>query len=320
VTQGAQKLRLTEVLIADGSFVLNAGGEVDLIDVRSRSNADSNDITVTAAADVMVRYVSAGVYATGAGDAPVIVNSNGQVQAYTSLSSLGDVSLTSTTGRVYEVFVDDAVDVVADTLTVRAATGITGLETALNTLDAKTTTGDIELSERDGYLEKTAGLDVLFAEITTPAVNSDDVTLTAQRDLERHVSRAVPRPPSGFHQGHARSQRPSIASRIFLEADLRSSAYSCAAGSTRMAVSATCVSSKAALASSRRRSDSWSCQRSLDINAQRRMPFQKRNGKRAAPSARKIQVRGTPAVRQAAASAARISPWTDSVFKNHSHP
>jgi hypothetical protein len=105
------------------------------------------------------------------------------VQAYASLSSLGDVSLTSTGGRVYEVFVDDAVDVVADTLTVRASTGITGLETALNTLDAKTTAGDLELSERDGYLEKTVGLDVLFAEITTPAVNSDDVTLTVQKEL-----------------------------------------------------------------------------------------------------------------------------------------
>ena len=204
VTQGTQSLRLTEVAIANGSFTVNAGGSVDLIDVRSRSNADANDITVTAAGDLLVRYVSAGIYAADAND-PVLFDRNGTAIGYTSIKSEGDVSLTSTNGRVYEVFVDDVVDVVADRLTVRAATGVTGLETALNVLDVRTTAGDIEISERDSYLEayrvrdaqgnpvsdaqnqpvfEFPGLTVARAEITQPrAGQKDDVTITSQKNL-----------------------------------------------------------------------------------------------------------------------------------------
>ncbi|MEI7786714.1 MAG: hypothetical protein WCK08_20175, partial [Betaproteobacteria bacterium] len=204
VSQGTQTLKLNEVAIANGSFTLNAGGNVDLVDVRSRANTDAADITVTAAGDVMVRYVSAGIYAQDASD-PVLFKADGITPVgYTIIQSKGDVSLTSTGGRVYEVFVDDAVDVVADVLTVRASTGITGLELALNTLDAQTSTGDITLSEQDSFLEKYPvldgqgnpvlnaqnqptykypGLSVLRAHIITPTLNLDDVSLSAQRDL-----------------------------------------------------------------------------------------------------------------------------------------
>ena len=151
--------------------------------MRSLSNDDANDIRITAAGDVFVRSVVAGLYAADASQAPVVLNSAGAVVANTSLSSQGDVFLTSTAGRVLETFVDTDVDLVADVLTIEAALGITGLEMALNTLDVRTTSGDITLFEVDGYLEKSKGLDVLRAVITTPTAGADDVSLTVQGEL-----------------------------------------------------------------------------------------------------------------------------------------
>lgn len=85
-----------------------------------------------------------------------------------SVTSAGDISLTSTAGLVRENFADDGVDLVADRLTIRAATGITGLEVAVNLLDVETTTGNIQLAESDGAIERTAGMQVLRAVTAVP--------------------------------------------------------------------------------------------------------------------------------------------------------
>jgi hypothetical protein len=183
INQGSQLIKLNNVEVADGAFTVVAAGAVDLVNVRSLSNDEANDIRVTAAGDVFVRSVVAGLYAADASQAPVVLNSSNAVVANTSLTSLGDVFLTSTGGRVLETFVDDEVDVVADVLTIEAALGITGMELALNTLDVRTNSGDITLFEVDGYLEKSKGLDVLRAVITTPTAGADDVSLTVQGEL-----------------------------------------------------------------------------------------------------------------------------------------
>ena len=62
ITQGTRDLVLNQVQIADGSLLVTAQGKVDLADVRLTSNKDVNDVTVTAAKDILVRYVSAGIF------------------------------------------------------------------------------------------------------------------------------------------------------------------------------------------------------------------------------------------------------------------
>ncbi|QJW84646.1 hypothetical protein HK414_15995 [Ramlibacter terrae] len=98
------------------------------------------------------------------------------------VSSSGDITLDSTEGRIVESFLDDGVDLVADVLTLRAKSGITGLEIAVNSLDAATDGGDIVLSERDGLKEKSLGLDVLAAQ-TSLASGTTLVSITAANDL-----------------------------------------------------------------------------------------------------------------------------------------
>jgi hypothetical protein len=72
ITQGSRDLVLTSVNVADGSLTVTGSGGVELADVRLASNRDSNDVTVTAAGDIGVRYVSAGIHLLQADDRPVI--------------------------------------------------------------------------------------------------------------------------------------------------------------------------------------------------------------------------------------------------------
>ncbi|WP_043112627.1 hypothetical protein, partial [Pseudacidovorax intermedius] len=158
VAQGERRLTVQDVQIADGSFTLTGEGVVELVEVVLRTNKAGNDVKVDALQDLLVRHVSAGVHAATAADLPVV---DGQAQQ--SLSSAGLVTLISRQGAVAESFADAAVDVVAQRLTVRAATGIAGLEIAVNELDATTTGGDIALHDFDGVGEKYTGLTVVQA-------------------------------------------------------------------------------------------------------------------------------------------------------------
>ncbi len=100
-----------------------------------------------------------------------------------SVSSSGDIQLTSSAGRITESYPDAAVDLVADRLVLSAATGIDGLEIAANALDALTAAGDIVLTERDGYHEKSLGLDIVRAQTTKLEGGSSQVSITTVNEL-----------------------------------------------------------------------------------------------------------------------------------------
>ena len=151
-----------------------------LDDVRLTSNKQGNDITISSVNDILVRKVSAGIYLESETDKPEIIDGDGNKVAYTTVSSSGDITLTAG-GMITETSSDDGVDIVANRLTLNAKTGITGLEMAVNSLDAQTQSGDIELSEFDGALEKAAGMDVVRA--TTATGGTTNASITAENEL-----------------------------------------------------------------------------------------------------------------------------------------
>ncbi|MBV5304621.1 MAG: hypothetical protein JZU70_10550 [Chlorobium sp.] len=185
VTQtGSQQLTVESVTVMDGSFTLTAAGTVDLASVVLSSNSIDNDITVTTTAgDILVRYINAGIYLDNPASLGTVYKSDGTVGTVTEVSSAGDIVL-SATGKIAENFTDDAVDLIANTVTLTAGTGILGLEIAVNTVTkAETTAGDIWLKDFDGYLEnvKSKGLTVLS--VKTATGGSSTVTIGAVNDL-----------------------------------------------------------------------------------------------------------------------------------------
>ena len=118
----------------DGVFSAPAGParRVDVLVTAVGYAFVTRRVDVTAAGDILVRFASAGTYLT-APDATLTDD----------ISSQGEITLTSTGGSISESFPDDGVDLVADRLTLRASTGITGLEIAANSLDATTSGGDM---------------------------------------------------------------------------------------------------------------------------------------------------------------------------------
>ena len=171
-------LTLSRVRVLDGSLTITAGGSIDLADVVLLSNKDANDIAVTATGDIKVRFVNAGFHAATAGEVPTPEG----VGAEAGVTSHGDVFLTSTHGAITETFTDTAVDIVADRLELVAATGISGLETALNVLaKAHTAAGDITLFEEDGQGEKTMGLKVVS--VQADKAGGNDVSIQSKNLL-----------------------------------------------------------------------------------------------------------------------------------------
>jgi hypothetical protein len=182
ITQGSRNLTVSKVSVADGSFVLDAGAQVDLVDVVLSSNRDGNAIVVDAAQDILVRRAVAGIYLDDAAARPVIYK-DGVAVDYDSVSSSGDITLVSQGGAIRQAAADAAVDLVADRLTLRAAQGIGALEIAVNSLDAHTTTGDIVLSDVDGALESATGLDIVAATTSVDATGDTRVAITAASEL-----------------------------------------------------------------------------------------------------------------------------------------
>ena len=179
IAQGSRNLVLNKVSVANGSFKLTAGGGVDIADLRLASNLVGNDIDVKAAGDILVRYASAGVYLDD-GAVPAV---GSPLAGSGQLGSAGNITLTSTGGQIAETYGDDAVDLVGARLTLVAVSGITGLEIAANELDARTTGGNIELSEFDGQREKTAGLSIINAVTSVMAGGSSVVSITTEGEL-----------------------------------------------------------------------------------------------------------------------------------------
>jgi len=180
--QGTGTLTVSGVKVMDGSFTLtHASGEVILADVELASDRDTSDITVTTGGDIQVGWIKAGSHYESDDDVPAPAQGDDP-----GASSKGDVILTAG-GSVTEAGDDAAVDLVADQVTITAATGITGIELAANELLSVTTaTGDIELYEQDGAGEKQQGLVVTLAQAT-----AGSVTVTARDYLEAYRARAL---------------------------------------------------------------------------------------------------------------------------------
>ncbi len=173
IDTGTAALELAVVNVMDGSLsVDHAGGDVILTDVVFSTNNDDNDMTVTAGGDIQVGYVKAGIYAETIGDVPAAEGG-----AEEGITSHSDIVLIAG-GAIIELNSDDAIDLIADTLTLSAQTGVSDLEVALNEIvDITTVAGDITLSEFDGEGETTLGL--MVTRVSTP----DNVTLTAENSM-----------------------------------------------------------------------------------------------------------------------------------------
>ncbi|MEH6445635.1 MAG: calcium-binding protein, partial [Oceanospirillaceae bacterium] len=156
------------VVTADWTSLLNALG----------STLEQTASIVTATVDVSTQKISVtGVENTAFSFEYSHVNDI----ELTSVASAGIVTLISTTGAVIEGSADAGVDIVAQRLNISADKGILGLEVALNVLDAQTTSGDIQLTELDGYFEKTTGLQVLNAK--TALDGTSRVEIIAENNL-----------------------------------------------------------------------------------------------------------------------------------------
>jgi len=181
---GTQQLTVESVTVMDGSFTLTSAGTVDLASVVLSSNSADNDISVTSTGgDILVRYINAGIYLENGASAGTVYNSDASVRYITTVSSAGDIVL-SATGKIAESFTDDAVDLVANTVSLTAGTGILGLEIAVNTVTkAETTSGDIWLKDLDGYLEDPASRGLKVLSVKTATGGTSTVTIGAVNDL-----------------------------------------------------------------------------------------------------------------------------------------
>ena len=181
---GAQQLTVESVTVMDGSFTLISAGTVDLASVVLSSNSADNDITVTTmAGDILVRYINAGIYLENGVSPGTVYNSDGTVLSVSAVSSAGDIVLTAK-GKIAESFTDDAVDLVANTVSLAAGSGILGLEIAVNTVTkAETTSGDIWLKDCDGYLEDPLSRGLTVLSVKTATGGTSTVTIGAVNDL-----------------------------------------------------------------------------------------------------------------------------------------
>ena len=157
-------LTVTDASTADGAIAITTGGNLIAESIESLTNRDTNDITLTSTAGgIELGFLRAGDYAATQAESDAIRTlTDGGVLP--SLTALGDVVL-SAAGSIREVVDEDtAVDLIADELTLTATGDIVGIELAANTLlEARSTTGAIELTEADGFDEVRPGFTVLSA-------------------------------------------------------------------------------------------------------------------------------------------------------------
>ena len=183
LTQSGRRLLVNKAVVNDGSFTLTVADESVELGLVRLANRDGNDISVTARKDILVRAATAGYFMVGSTDELFLDASEDPASAVTSATSRGNITLISQTGAIAESHADDAVDLVANRLTLSAATGITGLEIAANSLDARTSGGDIQLTESDGLGESSRGLDIVYAQTSKAPGGSATVSISAQNEL-----------------------------------------------------------------------------------------------------------------------------------------
>jgi hypothetical protein len=119
--------------ILANSLVLSSTGAVG---AAGALRTDVNNLTMSSSA------------AAGLGN---LVISNADDLAVVSVSTLSDVTLTST-GAISDAASDTVLDISAVNLTLSAATGVMGLETQVTSLTVTTTNGNVSLSEADALI------------------------------------------------------------------------------------------------------------------------------------------------------------------------
>ncbi|MFO0878228.1 MAG: autotransporter-associated beta strand repeat-containing protein [Gemmataceae bacterium] len=164
--------------VANGSLTIDTGGDLIIIDVEVLTNLDGRELTLVAGGDVIVGRIVAGAYAATAADSAAIRTTLGLAED-TLLTSLTSVSIQAG-GAIRQLAAGDPdVDIIAGSLTLKAGTGIPGLELAVNQLtEVTTTTGPITLTDVDSVGEISQGLDVVQVR-----ANEGTVTITAAGSL-----------------------------------------------------------------------------------------------------------------------------------------
>ncbi len=154
-------ITLTDVDTGNGAITIVAGGTITATDVVSTTNADANDISLTA---------TAGNIALGAVDA----------------KTAGDITLSAAAGTITDASVDVGVDVTADELTMTASTGI---GTAVANEDIDMTVANVEAVSATGviYLSNSSALTIGGTNVGTTGVSfsgaGTDISIDAGANL-----------------------------------------------------------------------------------------------------------------------------------------
>ncbi|MEY4177231.1 MAG: hypothetical protein RLY70_805, partial [Planctomycetota bacterium] len=155
-------LTLTKVFLADGSLYVNAAGELRVADVRIDTNSAEHEVGLTAVGDVLVGKIDVGDYAATPAEATALATK--RRLSSSRFTSQNDVSITSG-GAIRELpTADDAIDIVANRLSLQAVGNISEIELAVNQFTSVVSTGgSIDLTDRDGEGESSVGLRIIHA-------------------------------------------------------------------------------------------------------------------------------------------------------------
>jgi len=169
---------LKNAQLVNGSLSVTVGGELLAQNVELQSNSAGYQITLQAGGDLIVDRVAAGYFAATAEDAAELWTQLGRTGT-PQFTSASNVTLLAT-GQIRSAEpVDTAVDVIASQLTMRAGTGIGGLQIAVNELlEATTTSGEIRLRDLDGAAEVNPGI-----LITKAITNNGSITISSANRL-----------------------------------------------------------------------------------------------------------------------------------------
>ncbi len=147
----ARPLTLTKVYLVNGSLTVNTDGDLIVSDVRLRSDTGLHTVALTAGGNVAIDLLNVGDYAATPDQALVDAQwaALGFVRA-PAFAARNDVTITAGGAITADAAADDTVDLIADQLTLRAGTDISGLELAVNAvLEATATAGTVTLTDAD---------------------------------------------------------------------------------------------------------------------------------------------------------------------------
>ncbi|MFM8478283.1 MAG: beta strand repeat-containing protein, partial [Planctomycetaceae bacterium] len=164
---GSGPLTLRQVHVLDGSLIVNAPGDLIVLDARLLSNTGNHTVQLTAGGDVVISHLEAGDYAETPERAAAIRLARGMA-ADAPLTALNNVSILAG-GAIREAGNGDAgPDLIANRLTLQAGGSISDLELAVNELPrARSITGSISLTDLDSVGELSDGIQAI--ELAAPA-------------------------------------------------------------------------------------------------------------------------------------------------------